>query len=74
MLPVRVIGGPGKEVPPERARTNHKKKEWSALRRNCLKKTRGTCLGATWNASVPAPVEQCQAAVRGGRMKRRKFY
>jgi hypothetical protein len=26
MLPVRVSGGPGKEVPPERARTNHKKK------------------------------------------------
>jgi hypothetical protein len=51
-----------------------RKKEWSALRRNCLKKTRRPRLGATWNASVPAPVEQCQAAVRGGRMKRRKFY
>jgi hypothetical protein len=51
-----------------------RKKEWSALRRNCLQKTRRPRLGATWNASVPAPVEQCQAAVRGGRMKRRKFY
>jgi hypothetical protein len=30
MLPVRVIGGPGKEVPPERARTTHKKKGRSA--------------------------------------------
>jgi hypothetical protein len=30
MLPVRVIGGPGKEVPPERARTTQRKKELSA--------------------------------------------
>ena len=40
MLPVHVIGGPGKEVPPERARTNYKKKERSARHRNCMKKTR----------------------------------
>jgi hypothetical protein len=30
MLPVRVSGGPGKEVPPERARTNQRKRELSA--------------------------------------------
>jgi hypothetical protein len=30
MLPVRKSGGPGKEVPPERARTNRRKKERSA--------------------------------------------
>jgi hypothetical protein len=41
----------------------------------CLKKNAETCFGATWNASAPAPVEDnADAAVRGGRMKRREFY
>jgi hypothetical protein len=44
MLPVRVIGGPGKEVPPERARTKPEKKERSA-RGGMPEKNAGTCLG-----------------------------
>src|SRR5437016_751714 len=37
MLPVRKSGGPGKEVPPKRARTNHRKKKRSATA-ECLRK------------------------------------
>jgi hypothetical protein len=43
MLPVRKSGGPGKEVPPERARTKPEKKERPA--RGGIEKNAGTCLG-----------------------------
>jgi hypothetical protein len=51
-----------------------RKKEWSALRRNCLKKTRRPASELLGTHLSLHRFEQCQAAVRGGRMKRRKFY
>ena len=73
MLPVRKSGGPGKEVPPERASTNHKKKGtvryWELPKKNtetCFDKMERIC---------PASIEgHANAAVHSGRMKRRKFY
>ena len=50
MLPVRKSGGPGKEVPPERTRTNQKKRTiryWEVLRKNAetfFDKMDGICL------------------------------
>jgi hypothetical protein len=73
MLPVRKSGGPGKEVPPERASTNHKKKGtvryWELPKKNtetCFDKMERIC---------PASIEgHANAAVNSGRMKQRKFY
>jgi hypothetical protein len=50
MLPVRKSGGPGKEVPPERARTNQRKRNGS-LAAECLRKTRRPA-SRKWNASA----------------------
>jgi len=51
MLPVRKSGGPGKEVPPERARTNRRKKRtvryWESPKKNaetCFDKMKFICL------------------------------
>jgi hypothetical protein len=46
---MRIIGGPGKEVPPERARTTLEKKERSD-RGGMPEKNAETCFGTTWNA------------------------
>jgi len=73
MLPVRKSGGPGKEVPPERARTNRRKKERSATG-NSLKKTRRPA-STKWKRICPASVEgHANAVVHSERMKRRRFY
>jgi hypothetical protein len=64
MLPACVSCGPGKEVPPERARTNHKKKGRSALR-ECLRNTREPA-SRKWNVSACRCREvHANAAMRG---------
>jgi len=50
---------PGKEVPPERARTNHKKKGRSALR-ECLRKTRKPASDSMERICLPLPGSPCQ--------------
>jgi hypothetical protein len=73
MLPVRKRGGPGKEVPPERARTNHKKK--GTVRYWELPKKTRRPASTKWNASARHRLRgHANAAVHSGRMKRRKFY
>jgi hypothetical protein len=72
MLPVRKSGGPGKEVPPERARTKPEKKERPA-RGGMPEKKAGTCLGQ-YETHLPAaagksmPMPPCMA----GEYERRK--
>ena len=73
MLPVRKSGGPGKEVPPERARTNRRKKERSATG-NSLKKTRRPA-STKWKRICLAPLVKglkthASAAVFDARRKR----
>jgi hypothetical protein len=57
MLPVRVIGGPGKEVPLERARTTREKKETVRSRAELPRKTRRPGWGTAWERIYPPLVE-----------------
>jgi len=65
MLPVRKSGGPGKEVPPERARTKTREKGTVRSRRNVREK-RGNLPRTAWNVSACRCREvHANAAVRG---------
>jgi hypothetical protein len=60
MLPVRKSGGPGKEVPPERARTKPDKKERS-VRGGMPEKNAETCFDKMERICLrPLPVRPCQ--------------
>jgi hypothetical protein len=74
MLPVRKSGVPGKEVPPERARTKPEKKERSARRRNARENAE-TCFDKMERICLPLPGNpcQCRRAWRE-RILKRKIY
>ena len=59
MLPGRVIGGPGKEVPPERARTTQRKKD-GPLAAELPSENAETRLGTARNASPHRWSKTCQ--------------
>jgi hypothetical protein len=59
MLPVRKSGGPGKEVPPKRARTKPEKKERFA-RGGMPEKNAETCFEKMERICLPLPVSPCQ--------------
>jgi hypothetical protein len=69
MLPVRKSGGPGKEVPPERARTKPEKKERFA-RGGMPEKNAETCFEKMERISLPLPGSHADAAVCGGRIRK----
>jgi hypothetical protein len=59
MLPVRKSGEPGKEVPPERARTNQIKRT-IPLAAECQRKTRKPASDNMKHIYLPLPGSPCQ--------------
>jgi hypothetical protein len=59
MLPVRKSGGPGKEVPPQRARTNQIKRN-GPLAAECLRKTRKPASDNMKHICLPLLGSPCQ--------------
>jgi hypothetical protein len=73
MLPVRVIGGPGRRYRQREQEGTTRKKD-GPLAAECERKTRKP-VSTKWNASACRCREvHANAAVRGGRVKQREFY
>jgi hypothetical protein len=68
MLPVKRERRTGKEVLPERARTNRRKKGRSVAT-ELPKENAETCLGQDGTVCPGSVEDHANAAVRGGRMK-----